>query len=58
VPSLDADDLAMISGLLDDGMRPRALKALIVSRSLVVDTTLASVRRMAVFGSPPSDGPE
>jgi len=38
-PSLDADDLAVMRGLLEDGVRPRLLP---VARVLVVETTLAT----------------
>lgn len=53
-PSLDADDLAVMRGLLDDHVRPRAAKGLIESRFLVVDTTMAVCPRdTTVFGAPP-----
>ena len=38
-PSLDADDLAVMRGLLEDGLRPRLLP---VAHVLVVETTLAT----------------
>lgn len=53
-PSLEAGDLAVIKGLLDDHVRPRAGAAPDQLRVLVVDTTLADCERdVTAFGSPP-----
>jgi len=52
-PSLDAEDVAVMNGVLDR-LRARAARALIESRFLVVDTTLAVCDRdVMAFGPPP-----
>jgi hypothetical protein len=55
-PAIDADDLAVMKGLLDDRLRPKrnASGAAAGARFLVVDSTIASCdRRIEVFGPPP-----